>query len=103
MRQRRLVAFSGGVCYFSSGLNIIELPISEKAHNGKCHGGAVKSINIKLWCFCSTECWFESPIRDTVSLSKTLDHCFYLRMGRKEKGFAPVFLAVAAKNVIAPC
>ncbi len=59
-----------------------------------------------------------------VSLSKTLNHyCFILRMGRKavglvccvmhveepsytyrkEKGFAPVILAVAAECAAAPC
>ena len=63
------------------------------------------------------------PSLTPVSLSKTLHHCFVLWMGRKvvgpvccvnackqnqctylkEKGFAPVFLAVAAVCAVAPC
>ena len=63
-----------------------------------------------------------SPSHDTW-LSKTLNHCFVLRMGRKAVGLvlcnarkiiqctyrvgvrpgAPVFLAVAAECAVAPC
>ena len=90
----------------------------------KCRGWAVKSTGFKLWCFWSAEYGFESQAETLVSLSKTLNHCFVPRMGRKvvgpmycvnafertqctfrkEKGFAPVFLAgLAAYCATAPC
>ena len=52
----------------------------------KCRGRAVKSTEFKLWCFWSAECGFESPAVTLVSLSKTLNHCLVLRMGRKAVG-----------------
>ena len=52
----------------------------------KCRGRAVKSTEFKRWCFWSAECGFESPAATLVSLSKTLDHCFVLWMGRNAIG-----------------
>ena len=52
----------------------------------KCRGWAVKITEFKLWCFWSAECGFESQAVTLVSLSKTLNHCFVLRMGRKAVG-----------------
>ena len=89
-----------------------------------CIGPAVKSTGIKLW-WVRVPVVGSSPSHDTrVSVSKTLNHCFVLWMGRKavgpvccvmhiketqctyqkEKGFAPVFLVwLAAYCAIAPC
>ena len=83
----------------------------------------VKSTEFKLWCFWEAKCGFECPAVTLVSLNKTLNHWFVLQMGRKavgpmccvthvkdpsaliekKKGFARVFLAVAAECAEAPC
>ena len=75
---------------------------------------AVKRLKkLKTTSVCRMQ--YISPAVTLVSWSKTLNHCFVLRMGRKavgkrsqctyrkEKGFALVFLAVAALCAIAPC
>ena len=51
-----------------------------------CRGRAVKSTEFKLWCFWSAECGFESQAVTLVSLSKTFNHCFVLRMEHKAVG-----------------
>ena len=66
----------------------------------KCRGRAVKSTEFKLWCFWSAECGFESPAVTLVSLSKTLNHCFVLRMGRKAVG--PMCCVTHVKESSAP-
>ena len=41
---------------------------------------------IQTLVFLISRVWVRIPSRDTVSLSKTLNHCFVLRMGRKAVG-----------------
>ena len=48
----------------------------------KCRGRAVKSTKFNSGVSDKAECGFESPAMTLVSLSKTLNHCFVLRMGR---------------------
>ena len=52
----------------------------------KCRFRAVKTIKFKFSCFWSAGCGFKSPAVTPVSLSKSLNHCFVLWMGRKAVG-----------------
>ena len=54
--------------------------------NWKCRSRTVESTEFKLFCFWSAECRFESPAVTLVSLTKTFNHCFLLRMGCKAVG-----------------